>query len=517
MKFARIAFALTVCSYFPINASSAPFDGYYGSVALGVNSLGFDPQHSSSFTSGTFTANSIVNEKALELSPYGELSLGRGWTFSNVFYFGIEGFADLSYHKIKNSLNMINHFGTSGVQDRKSTIIELNAFSAGVAFQPGVMLAPQTLFYGTVGWEAAREKLESTQYVRVTTASEGTQFADDSHFLNGLRLGVGFFQFIDPSMTLGIRYLYTHFGGDDSSNPPTALSTGANLTGPFSYTVETPKRNTQTISASLSYYWDQCYDLNEVTWTGYRHLYGFYVTSQLGALNRQLSPTDIDMSTTYFDRASVVNHPELTSTVSNGPDNIMVNLGVGISKFFAYSIYTAIEGSIDWSKYNFDNYISHDVRPVVTLAAGQPADTLAQEVKIDLWNFQPNLDLKLGALFNKHLLGYIRAGLSFNKMELTLNDQLAYIGRGGSNQFFSIETTEQNGVRAHGRLGLGAEYQFSTCNAFSINYIYTYYGRLRGVNMIDSTDGAGRPIVLLDDLEVKLKNNALTIGLTHYF
>jgi opacity protein-like surface antigen len=149
---------------------------------------------------------------------------------------------------------------------------------------------------------------------------------------------------------------------------------------------------------------------------------------------------------------------------------------------------------------------------------GQAPDRFDYDAKIKAWYFEPSVDVKLGVIMPHQLLGYLRAGVAINKIELTTNDRLTYRGSfAGLYQSYTLSAQDSPGTKAHLRLGGGLDFEYTPYNTFNLSYVYTYYGKFNASSSLSTTDIAGRPVSFSDNTKFRLATNTVTIGYTHYF
>lgn len=512
----------------PLNAvadvySPAPFTGWYAGVGVGIDSSTYQT-HNTSFQNaaqGVLVTNSHAIQKFEDLSPYGAISAGYGFTLPNCFYLGVDAFLDFAQHSYDNYLNAGYSIQNTFTRELKSSSLKTNTLSGGIAIEPGFMVAPCSLLYGIIGWVFTNEDVTANYFTQITTAAEATQSVSTSNGLNGLRLGLGIRHKICPSMALGLKYQYTnYFNGSDLNTIPD-VTTGANpaLQGSYGYTVAKPRLTNNAVLANINYYWDNC-DSQPAhqPWSG-QAFEGCYAAFNIGAFFRNVSGNDTNVYTTYSDDTGAFSQsPIMNASLPNGGAGTLISLAVGSSTLYRDCFYLALEGSLDWAKRKIESDISQGMRPISSLAAGQPEDVLAQRAKLHMWELQPNLDLKFGRLFKECFLGYVRVGMGLNQVDYVINDQLV-INQGDPviTTAFGVNDSNRKDLDVFLRLGLGGEYQFSACNTFTLNYIYTDYGKYGTTNSLSTLDVFGNPLTLHSDNAVKVRNHAITFGLTHYF
>lgn len=521
MKSRVLRYAMLASMALPVAAyANANFNGYYVGAGAGINVTTSSNRNTSSFgltSLAPVTSLSSISPHYNSRSILGELELGYGRTFPHRFYLGLSGFIDFSSRSATNYLNVERSGGGAAVfSDLKSTAIGLNDVSGGISIEPGYTLAPNTLLLGVIGWERAQEEISVNHVVGLTSSSQGSTSASSQSRVNGLRLGLGFLQHVTSSVALGVRYTHTSFAKGDALATPVVNTTGAGITGPFSYTAGKPDVDTQSVMLGVRYYFNASNDSLIAKRDG-AGLNGCYVTGRIGALIPDTSGNRTYIDDTYTDRGAFSNQGVLTTSMPGQQDAAIATIGVGKGKVFANQAYVGIEGSLDWSRRDIDNSVSQGMRPTTVLVGGQAPDIINHQLNYKLNDVEPALDIKLGLLMPHHFLPYVRAGVAYNKVDYSISDQLTYFNGNGVRETVTLTDSGSVSSRAHLRLGAGFEYQYSDHDTFGLSYIYTHYGKVNVSQSQVSTDTAGNPVSLTNRTSATLKNNVLTIAYTHYF
>ncbi len=500
-----------------LKQQETPFVGGYASIVLVVNSTQFGINNSSSFASvgiASVKSTSAQKQKENALSGLGEFAIGYGTIFSNNFYLGIEGYLALANHKTSNNLNIVDAI-PSKIADLKSYSKQLNSLTGGLAIEPGFLVSPKTLFFGILGWDNATEKLTNNQSVNITTAASGTQSADNRNHLNGIKIGVGFRQQINQRLSLGVRYAYIDYFNDGGLNSGVANTTGVNLTGPFNYNLGKQKVSRQTLSANIIYHLDKKENVMGSDTVSEQGFKGFYIAPSIGLSSSSQYENMTNVSSNFLSNGAAPNLIRLTGGQARSAATLF-NLAVGTGKIFSNHLYLGLEGSLSKDSLDLNGSIIHGFRPTSAPKVGQVPDVLTHQSSISSWALQPNVDLKVGYSSNQ-ILGYLVAGIGVNNIGLENSSSLIFFNANNVQQTFTINSSDLKGTKANVRLGIGFEYQFSENNTFSLNYRYTYYGKFNIAKTLNTTDGAGNAVSLSDSSQLRLSNNSLTLGYSHYF
>lgn len=504
--------------------NNSNFSGLYVGGGIGANSTTFSMNNQSSFgltRIAPVTSTSQVSLDKNSRSLIGELELGYGYLMPNHLYFGVSGFLDFANRKSTHFLNVVKSAdGAAIFQDLKSTSTALSNVSGGITVEPGFTLAPNTLLFGMIGWERVKEKMTADHFVSLQFNSQGNTVSSTQNNINGLKLGLGFLEQVTSSIAFGVRYVHTSFSKGDGLRTPvvnTTLAPFGIISGPFNYTIAPQNVDTQSVMVNLRYYWNGSDNQSKLSENNPQGLSGYYATGRLGTMIPNLSGENTTISNRYMDRGAVINQPLLTTSQPGQSDSPLVALGIGAGKVFENHAYLGIEGSLDWSKKNIDQTLSQGVRPTTVLIAGQPADMINHRLNLTLNDLEPAVDARIGVLLPYQFLPYLRVGAAFNKVNYGISDQLIYFNTNGTRQTVNLTASDNKGSRANLRIGGGIEYQYSENNSFSINYTHTNYGKFNITRTETTIDGAGNPVTLSDTSKIKLENNVLTIGYTHYF
>lgn len=496
------------------------FAGGYARLGLGINGAQFGINNSSSFAAAQvapLTATSSQLQKEMAISALAELAIGYRAMLSKRFYLGGEGYLALARQKISNNLSLVNSIPI-GINDLKSFNKQLSTLSGGLAIEPSWIVAPRTLFHGILGWDITRESVSNNQSVQITNVVTGSQVKENSHYLNGLKLGVGFVQRLNSKLSVGVRYAYINYfnAGGLNSGIANTTATAPNLSGPFWYNLARSTVSRQTVLANVIYHWDNPQvgvDANSLSEQGFS---GYYISPKIGISSFNPQGNQANISGQFVDIGSIVNPIQLTSGAATSASTVF-NIALGRGKVFSNHLYFGAEASLSKDAQNLNQSLIHGFRPAtVPGGAGQVQNVITNQSTVDSWAVQPNFDVKLGYSTNQ-LLGYVTAGIGINKLAYQSTTSLTYFNDNNNQQTFTVNSRIQKGTKAHLRLGVGIEYQFSDRNSFSLNYRYTNYGKFNVANTLNTTDGAGRALSLTDRRSFTLTNNSLTLGYSHYF
>lgn len=497
--------------------TNSPFTGAYTSLGIGINGTSFTHNTRSINSisgSGAILAQSNVMQTLYNLSPLGEFSAGYGFALLNSFYFGFEAFLDYTDHNVQSFLNIENST-SNPIYDLKTSSVKLSKVTAGLTAQPGIVVSPKTLFLGIIGWESAQETMRIQNQVRISNNSHGDQSAINQKRLAGLRLGLGFEQQVDKNILFGLKYIFTDFFGGGTLTTPILNTIGNTDTGPYQYSLNRSRIKSETVLANITYYWNSKAKFNSSNDVQAQGFSGFYISPQIGILNQNLSPNNTVVLGYYSD--TVDNKPMLTSSPVGGSDTSTIDFAIGASKIIKDKYYLGLEGSVYWSKRDIFSNAIQAYMPQNRSIFGEPPDFLNHTFEMQAWNVQPNIDGKVGFIYNNYLLGYFRVGAGINKVGFKIANELIFNNSASNREVVNLEKTDKKSTKANLRLGVGGEYQFSQYNTFSLNYIYTYYGKFDLSSLISGQDATGSNYSLAETSKVRLKTNTVNIGYTHYF
>ena len=214
----------------PIQQS--PFDGFYVGLHGGYNWFSskldgntvVDAYHPVPADLGAPISLGTVKEPYDHTLNHGGgligAQIGGGYVFDHNFYLGAE--LNGEYQDAKGSY----HFSTTKENEFLSATINNSVKSQlkesfGVTLHPGILVNPQILIYGVVGYELGHVKYESTYKTDVEITPLGGLPVKESFVmrhnghknLNGLRLGLGVSYMVGHHVSVGAEYLYTHYFG----------------------------------------------------------------------------------------------------------------------------------------------------------------------------------------------------------------------------------------------------------------------------------------------------------------
>lgn len=511
--------ALTASAHIPnkIQLSSAKksFTGFYTSAGLGITSTQYRIQDSSSFaTNGiaALTARSNNAAKAQQQALQGEFELGYGYNFKHSLFLGLAAFMDIARRNSSYYLNLTN---SNNINNLKYSSINLNNITGGLTLNPGINISPTTLLYGNLGWTLASAKLALHQSVNITTAARGGISDNKTEYLNGLRLGVGVEQQLTSSFMLALDYIGTDYFHKIKLNSPVTNTTGPNLTGPFYYNTSR-SITSDTLLAKLTYYWGQRPNFAGLPTIAAKDYSGFSFGAHIGTLNPQLSGAGTLIRSSYFDQGTSLQQPTLALSRQGDSAITTLNTTIGFSHVFRRVLFTAITASLNWGNHNIKSTVSHGFRPTTVAVGGQNPDTINNDTNISLWNFEPAIDARIGALLFNRVLWYMQSGITLNKMKLNAYTQLSYIDDNNNRESFSLTQNNKKNAKANYTIGTGLQFQFSPGTAIELNYDYTYYGKIGVSNTFNTTDAAGNAFSLSNNTHLRVATNTVTLGITHY-
>lgn len=438
---------LSIADATPLNQEShpipanKPFTGFYTSAGLGVTSTQYRIQNTSSFaTTGlaSLTSTSNSTAKAQQQALQGEFELGYGYNFRHNLFLGLAAFMDIAHRNSSYYLNLIN---TNNINNLKYSNIRLSNVTGSLTLNPGVDISPTTLLYGNLGWTLASTKLALHQSVNITTAARGSISANKTEYLNGLRLGIGVEQQLTQSFMFAFDYIGTDYFHKIKLNSPVTNTTGANLTGPFYYNTN---RNitADTLLAKLTYYWGQRPNFAGLPTITAKNYSGFSIDVNIGSLNPQLSGSGTLIRGSYFDQGTNLQQPTLTLSRQSDSATTALDATIGFNHVFGRFFYTAINAALNWGNHNIKSVVDHGFRPTTVAGGGQSPDTINNDMNIDLWNFEPAMVARIGALFFNRALWYVQSGIAINKMKLNADTQLSYLDDNNNRETFSLNSKQ---------------------------------------------------------------------------
>lgn len=496
------------------------FAGAYGGLGFGVNSLLTETTSATTYDTTSLAptlTRSYVRTKDKTTPLVGNLELGYIYPVQDNYSIGVATFINLSSQEIKNKL-YYSQLTPAIIEETRKLATIISPLSGGIDLEPGFAIAEHTLLNGIFGWSLSRQKIKATHKVQHSSSNSGFQQDSKEKILNGIRLGLGIAQQFSSTLSVGLRYVYTDLLNEpDLTLQPinTTLVGGGVLNGPFSYKLKKQKLTSQSIMVNLRYRFKQKDNKYYFKSLDSNYLNGFYINSQLGTMLPALNNNKSHIFASYLDRGGITVLPQLSSPITSQHNSPVVNVGIGLGKIFNNKIYLGLEGALGWSKKEIISRLHQEFRPLTVLIAGQAADSISQKLKIDANNFEPALSSKFGIILPYNLLVYTKVGAAINTVETTINSHLKYIAVGGGSQTVFLSSKDRNNL--HLKLGAGIEYQFNPRNTFSLNYNYTDYGKYDLATTVSTIDGAANPVTLTDTTKLRLRNNEITIGFSHYF
>lgn len=526
-----VAFTHSFANDNTYNKSKSAFDGFYVSAGIGDASGILQFENSSSFisdqTPSPLNIDSLQAQTIQQKSVLGYFNLGYGRLFTEQLYLSFFAYLDVASHKFNNKLTAENDdLNPAGGNDGifiNTTTTKLGNVSGGIAFKPGWLLTPETLFFGVIGWQSAKESVSADQSVTIgklpaAVTATGTSSASTDKTINGLRLGLGFEQQVKKAMMIGLRYVYTFYYNAPSLTTPVTTATGI-LAGPFSYTLGEQKINTQAVIANLSYYLGEPSDFNDQSNIVPDDFNGRFFGLKLGAVNPSISGNS-SITANYVDDAADLESIQISNTKPNDKALALFGFTIGYGQVFKNRYYLGLEGFVEASNNTIGAQLEHGFRPTAVAVGGQAPDTVTHTKNIKLWNPQPGGDIKIGIILYNRILNFFKVGLVLNKVRATTSDQLSYedaSGPPGIRTNLNLNLNSNNSVKANLRLGAGFDFQFSPHNAFSLEYDYTDYGTVGISGSTSAIDAAGNNATLTQHSALKLATNYLTIGYVHFF
>lgn len=427
-------------------------------------------------------------------------------------FLGLATFIDLAH---RNSSYYENLSNSNNINNLKYSTLHFDNVTGGLVLKPGIDVSPTTLLYGELGWTLASAKLSLHQSVNITTAARGSISANKMEYLNGLRLGIGIEQQLTQAFMFTLDYTGTDYFHKIKLNSPITNTTGPNLTGPFYYNTSR-SITSDSLLAKLSYYWGHRPDFVGLPTITPKNYSGFSFSVNIGSLNPQLSGSGTLITGSYFDQGANLQQPTLALSRQGDSGTTALNATVGFNHIFGHFFYTAIDAALNWGNHNIKSVTDHGFRPTTVAIGGQSPDTINNDMSLTLWNFEPTIHARIGALLFNRILWYIQSGVTLNKMTLNNQTQLSYLDGNNNRETFNLVQNDKQNVKANYTIGTGLQFQFSPATAIDLDYDYTYYGKIGVSNTLRTTDAAGRAFSLSNNTQLRIATNTITFGITHY-
>lgn len=150
----------------------------------------------------------------------GTLILGYSWTLPSRFFFGIEGFGDITSAEISQTNTANNTTGPISTTLTGTTDLQWQ-YVYGARVLPGFQVSPKFTLYGIVGYARGVANLTNAETrTTIDSATGGSVTVDTSsdsgifsaHDYNGYQLGVGSMFNLSSHLALRGDIIYTGYG-----------------------------------------------------------------------------------------------------------------------------------------------------------------------------------------------------------------------------------------------------------------------------------------------------------------
>lgn len=254
--------------------ATTPFNGFYGNGALGLSSAHMkDDQAINMLVIATGISTPMPNtfqnlkshpsDTIMKGSVSGGFGLGFSKTVKNSFLYGLEGRAN--FENMNASFESLDSDKSPSTTDSPGVMATLyrqgqlqlkNDFDLLVKL--GVLLHPNTLFYGLIGAAWGNFEVSSdasfSENIGTFLMMNGSLESNESSYQTGLMFGVGMEYLISHHFSLALEYTHTNYGNLDLTQIETApLEVSGRLASHInSATLSfTNKFNAQTDNVSL--------------------------------------------------------------------------------------------------------------------------------------------------------------------------------------------------------------------------------------------------------------------------
>jgi len=216
------------------------FDGSYVGVAVGGNLTQASTKIVGAADAILYNNNVVSLATNIPLSeranltknaPIGELFAGYGQTWRSL-YLGGEIFANASNYTMSNRINtgFLQNLAILGDlllggSAQINTNVNLSKIQYGANLRPGILLRPETLLFGRVGFTVATLQFNVNTYAnsflsstsqQVQVVFPATLHLPASRSLVALQLGGGIEQQLNPTWSIIVNYIYTDYRNIDS-------------------------------------------------------------------------------------------------------------------------------------------------------------------------------------------------------------------------------------------------------------------------------------------------------------
>jgi opacity protein-like surface antigen len=532
---------LTIANTAMASSSACHFNGFYTGISAGGSFTTGEEQTS---VDGTFTAIAVeipfsATNDLITNSVKGALFTGYGhvWQF---FYLGAEIFADLSRYQMQSSGNagffevdtpselVVTNFNSSA-----NTTAQLNNIEYGIDLRPGILLTPDTLFYGRIG--TAFNELSFDSDASTTIMFFAPFF--DPETLNlalplsasknraALRLGAGIEQFISQHFSIRADYIYTYYGKINLNGSTSTNMTSTN-DGPGVFTLtndSSVKVANNSVMLGLSYYFPASTEMmfSSLASNSDTCFKGIYAGISGGG---SFTTSDEDVSVEGIFEPVADAHVPLTFSNDLKKDAPKGAVYVGYGYNF-HPFYLGTEIFADLSQYQMasSGVGGGSLLDNTTL---QPDLVFQSNVNVTtkLNPFEFGADLRPGWLLTANTLLYGRVGAACNKLSLDSDatTAISFLSPGLTPETLSLALPLSSSVnRIALRLGGGIEQRLNKYLSIRADYIYTDYGSISVNGSTSATLNSVNVGPLATDLSnstsVKVINNTVMLGLSYYF
>lgn len=493
------------------------FNGFYVGGHLGGELLD-GRQPGMGFGSLTTAAQNIYtsnhNTDYFDERLTADLCAGLGWRYRCI-YAGFEIFGKYARHHV-DEVYQSNHIfpaepASEGIFGHNNAV--LGSWQYGIDFRPGILLTPQTLFYGRIG--VTSTKIKFNTHITNELVESATTFdvsSSDSQHKHGhyLRCGLGMEQFLTPHLAVRWDYIFTNYRSLSAQSSNSGTSAGNTLDV---RSTDQLHLKTHALTLGLGYYFCPYPEYCEQKYNCLigPNFCGWYVGAGVGG-GFENSAHNIDFTTVVSGGgAETAEHPHIAKRWINekairsmifGGYSLQFNLPwtalfAGAELFAQYAPYTNSGSGRALFSDGFNQ------------AAFSIATQLTSELTIEPWQY--GVQFRPGILLSPSTLLYGTVGTSVAKINAKHKATVTSPTTGAT---LDLSLSEKK-RRAVLRLGGGLEYVLYGHWHLRGDYIYTNY---RSLNLSGSfSQTTTRVISVMGSSQIHLKDHAVTLNLVRYF
>ncbi len=495
---------------------SGCFDGFYFGAGAGGAILD-GSQTGNGFGSLSTGEISNIYISDLEADFFGDTWMGEiyaGFGCQLCFlYAGVEVFGKYSDQKASLHRQNDNIFPAEDASEGvfNNNKVRVGPWHYGIDFRPGILLTPQTLFYGRVG-------ITNTQIRYHTDASNAGILGEpfdveviESEHRQGpfLRLGLGIEQALCSRLGLRIEYIYTKYGSLHTE--------GANTGTVGSSTLDVVNANkvhlrTHELQFGLSYYLG-CREGCCEEWSAAPRFCGWYLGGAIGGTFEN-NHHDVNMLNIAPGPESpeLGIHPHIFSADHN--KNAFRGLIYGGYSFQFCCLIPLFAGVEIFGQYS--PYVNNDINRKLFIDGFNNVlftanTTVMSRSRVKPWQF--GIQARPGVLISPSTLLFGTIGVSCARVDCRY--EALFENPAAAISF--DKSISSHSTRAALRVGGGLEYHLFCDWHLRADYVYTDY---RDIDMSgERSFDAGPPIgtlSLISDSKIHLRDHAITLGITKY-